>query len=300
MSSRPSFALSRPITRSISANRSLSGTLSSQQSKRRLTVSARTNKSAFRLVKDLQSRLENAADPSERYFMERYLRNELPCRGLHIPVVVGTVKKWAKDHQLSKRTCTSKDIAFDEQVLRAMFESPFSEDKIAATVYANAVMLPSGTLDVDRLTLFEELFAKDLLRPWSTVDSLCSRVFSKMIGADHDEVSYRISSWNSAKNVWKARSSLVAFVPHAKNEIFRDQIWESSSHVIKRPERFAKTAVGWILREVSKHDESFMLRFVERFKTHMSLEAVRNATKYCDTGTKKRVIQMVIKDNNSN
>lgn len=225
--------------------------------------------------------------------MERYLRNELPCRGLHIPVVVGTVKKWAKDHQLSNRTSTSSDIAFDERVLRAMFESPFSEDKIAATVYANAVMLPSGTLNLDRLALFEELFAEDLIRPWSTVDSLCGRVLCKMIGAHGDEVVHRISSWKSAENVWKARSSVVAFIKHAKNERYRDQIWENSSCVIKRPERFAKTSVGWILREVSKHDEGFMLRFVEQFKTHMSLEAVRNATKYCEVDTKKRLVQMV-------
>ncbi|HHJ50839.1 MAG TPA: DNA alkylation repair protein, partial [Phaeodactylibacter sp.] len=45
-------------------------------------------------------------------------------------------------------------------------------------------------------------------------------------------------------------------------------------------ERFCKTAVGWVLREYSKVDEEFVLKFLSDFERWTTKEVVRNATKY--------------------
>jgi hypothetical protein len=50
--------------------------------------------------------------------------------------------------------------------------------------------------------------------------------------------------------------------------------------VIRRPERFAKTAVGWILREVSRNDPLFVRRVVTDNMDYFSPEGLKNAIKY--------------------
>lgn len=53
--------------------------------------------------------------------------------------------------------------------------------------------------------------------------------------------------------------SVVAFANLAKKNKYTPLLIESSQKLIKREERFAKTAVGWILREISKTDEKIVL-----------------------------------------
>ena len=50
--------------------------------------------------------------------------------------------------------------------------------------------------------------------------------------------------------------------------------------LIRREERFAKTAVGWVLRDISKYDPAFVMRVVEENLVHFSTESLRNALKY--------------------
>lgn len=57
-------------------------------------------------------------------------------------------------------------------------------------------------------------------------------------------------------------------------------IEESCRTLIRREERFAKTSVGWILRDISRHDEPFVRRVVAEQIAYFSAESAKNATKY--------------------
>lgn len=48
-----------------------------------------------------------------------------------------------------------------------------------------------------------------------------------------------------------------------------------------------KTAVGWILREVSKHDGSFVRNLIDENMKFFSTESLRNATKYFSKDERK-------------
>jgi 3-methyladenine DNA glycosylase AlkD len=51
-------------------------------------------------------------------------------------------------------------------------------------------------------------------------------------------------------------------------------------------ERFAKTAVGWILREISKHGEPWVRKEIADNIKDFSTESLKNATKYFQDGGK--------------
>ena len=73
---------------------------------------------------------------------------------------------------------------------------------------------------------------------------------------------------------------MVPFVKVAGNNAYYPSIERTCRVLIRREERFAKTAVGWILRDISKHDQAFVQRVIEENIEHFSSESLNNATKY--------------------
>jgi 3-methyladenine DNA glycosylase AlkD len=86
---------------------------------------------------------------------------------------------------------------------------------------------------------------------------------------------------------------LVAFVPVAGCAEYYPLVETACQTVIRRPERFAKTAVGWILREVSRNDPSFVRRVVTENIEHFSVESLNNAIKTFDKEEKKAYRQLL-------
>jgi 3-methyladenine DNA glycosylase AlkD len=64
----------------------------------------------------------------------------------------------------------------------------------------------------------------------------------------------------------------------------------SCQALIERDERFAKTAVGWILRDISKRDPVLVKEFVELKLTRFSLESLRNTLKYFPSEDRDRYV----------
>jgi 3-methyladenine DNA glycosylase AlkD len=54
--------------------------------------------------------------------------------------------------------------------------------------------------------------------------------------------------------------------------------------LIRREERFAKAAVGRVLRELSEYDPSFVRDVIEQDSSYLTAESLRNASKTLLTG----------------
>lgn len=92
----------------------------------------------------------------------------------------------------------------------------------------------------------------------------------------------------NSSNVWQARSSVVTFSSIKNQELYFDQILESCKVLIKRTERFAKTAVGWLIREISSKDRSQATYFIEQHLGLFSKESLENTIKYYPSAEKKK------------
>jgi 3-methyladenine DNA glycosylase AlkD len=91
--------------------------------------------------------------------------------------------------------------------------------------------------------------------------------------------------------LWQARSSVVPFVNLASESQYYPHIRDACHVLIGREERFSKTAVGWILRDISKHDEKFVLSFIDDHLGSFSRESLGNALKYFDKNRKDEYLQ---------
>lgn len=240
------------------------------------------------LVTDLQLRLDHATIPSYRVWLKALLRGETNCRGVKMPQVRTITKDWVSKHHLGHGAGTD-----DAILIKTCFESDMTEDKLAAMFYIWDTLQSKRLFSLGRLGELENLFERNLIRPWTVVDSLSIRVLQRLLTQYGHEAKNRIAAWRQAENVWQARASVVAFIHQARDPEYRDVIEEVCGTVIQRPERFAKSGVGWMMREMSRFHQHAVVEFIDHHINSFSLESIRNATKQFSPDLRERYIAAV-------
>jgi hypothetical protein len=84
--------------------------------------------------------------------------------------------------------------------------------------------------------------------------------------------------------------SVVGFVPVIAAPEHHPLALRSSALLIRRDERFAKAAVGWILRELSKYAPATVTVFVRENLPCFSSESLRNALTYSPEAIRRTFI----------
>jgi 3-methyladenine DNA glycosylase AlkD len=243
-------------------------------------------------IDTIQSLLQGNADPNVKDWWEGYVKQSAPFRGVKMPLIRSLLHQWHR-HSVKNRLDTEQQIVLALELIR----QKYTEDKLAGIIFLQEILLPAGAIQCEReIDRFAELFRAGSINDWNVCDWFCVKVLGPMIQDEGKRCASLISEWRSAENLWQARASLVAFVKVAKDSSFYPMVQKSCMALIKREERFAKTAVGWILRDISKYDESFVKSTVEKNIMNFSVESLKNATKYLNPKDKKMYLQMLNDD----
>lgn len=232
-----------------------------------------------KVIKELQRRLDAAASEKSRHWWENYLRGVIAFRGVGIPQIREILASWRYDTGV-------EDLPLDEQleIAFALFEVPITEDKLAGILLLQNYLRTQFHWQ-DLLPRYAKLYDRNLIYDWNTCDWFCVRVLGPTLADNGLSFARALSGWRSKKHLWQARSAAVPFISVAGHSAFYPLIKTTCTTLIKRPERFAKTAVGWVLRDVSIHDSGFVLQFMQANIEHFSVESARNAMKYMDSKT---------------
>jgi 3-methyladenine DNA glycosylase AlkD len=228
-------------------------------------------------IERLQAQLQDQAVPETKEWWEGYMKHVIPFRGVKMPVIRSVLHRWYK----AERLATTLSLPQQKELALKLFQGGFTEDKLAGILFLQEILLPAGAIDCrEDLPRFSALFTENWIYDWNVCDWFCVKVLGPLIRAEGDACAAAISVWHQAENLWQARCSVVAFVPEASNPAYYPLVEASCRVLIRREERFAKTAVGWILREIANHDEPLVKAFLDNNLGHFSLESLRNATKY--------------------
>lgn len=230
----------------------------------------------YTLIKNLQMRLDSASTSQYKEWLQKYLRNTTVCRGAKVPAIRAAVNEWAEDHRLQ----TPRDPLLPNRLVYKLLSSQWNDDKLAACYFIHDILQPNHLFYVEDLNILETLYAEGKIFPWNVVDTLSARVFPELVKDQREMVLDRLREWSRAANVWQARTSVVALIPFSKDSSYKSVISEICSVVVRRDERFAKTCVGWMIREVAKADFDSACSFLDSHVEFFSSEALRNATKH--------------------
>ena len=227
------------------------------------------NKYALRIIEAI--RVKRNAEKA--LWLENYVKHNVKSFGVGIPEIREIIKQFENDTQFKKVSIKSQ-IEF----LNDLMKEEYTEPKLAAILF---VQLYWGKENVDEvLKISADWFDNEWIDDWNVCDWLCVRLLTPSLDKDPELAVSAFSEWNKSQNLWKARASLVPFAQSKNIQNHTGIILQFSSELIKRPERFCKTSVGWVLREYSKVDTKFVTDFLENHKDWTTKEVIKNATKY--------------------
>ncbi|KAA3611722.1 MAG: DNA alkylation repair protein [Planctomycetota bacterium] len=232
-------------------------------------------------IESLQAAFQDVAKQETKLWWEAYLKGTLDFRGVGIPQIRSVLAQWRHQSGVDSWPATEQF-----ELALQLFEYPWAEDKLAGILQIQLYLAQDLPWKMS-LPRYEYLFERELISDWNTCDWFCIRVLSPLIASQGKECADKISAWDQSPNLWQARASVVAFVKSIAEESYRFQVLQSCSKLIRRPERFAKTGVGWVLREISKFDMEAVSGFVEQHRQDFSRESLKNALKYADQPKKR-------------
>jgi 3-methyladenine DNA glycosylase AlkD len=228
----------------------------------------------------ITKQIDGLADKSKAIWWNKYLKNVIPFIGVGIPDIRKIMIDWQK----------GMADEFDYPGLADdLIRQEIAEYKLAGILIYQLFVLgkAENSLILDHV---EKIFEQKNVYDWNTCDWLCVRVLTPMIdsGTRHDMV--RIRGWHEREYLWHARAALVPFAQSRALANYYRTLSRPMHALLMRDERFAKTPVGWVLREISKFDMHYVQAFLHTNKTHLTKEVSLNALKYIEKSRKKNIL----------
>jgi len=226
-------------------------------------------------VADLARRLARSSTDQARIFWTRYLRGTAKFRGVPMAKVRSCVHAWWADHGLGEHPAS-----VGKRIALALLERKLTEDKLAGVVVLQELL--GDQLRVADLAPFARLFAAGHLADWNIVDGFSVKVLATMLdrAPGRAEIARALVQWRGADTTWQRRAACVAFAKlapagEAAMPGLPDAVLTICATVVWSPERFDQTAVGWVLRELSRAEPARVEVFFRRHALLMSKECAR-------------------------
>ncbi len=156
------------------------------------------------------------------------------------------------------------------------------ENKIEDTVLAGNFVLQnkSECADKKQLPYFDEILEN--FCSWSQVDDFCIDVLQPVFLKYPSDTLRFLKKWNCSANMWKRRTSVVAFVRKVgASGKFTDEALSLCENLIWDTEDLVQKGVGWCLKDVMRGDKKKVFQYVTKLRTRgapstITLYAIRD------------------------
>lgn len=219
--------------------------------------------------------IKDKQDLEKARWLENYVKHDIKSLGVGIPLIREMMKGFEQATELSK-----SPLQVQIEFLNDLMKNVYTEPKLAAILFIQLYWDSNYSEEILKLTSY--WFDNEWISDWNVCDWLCVRLLTPLLNQEPELSIIAFREWNKSESIWKARASLVPFAQcnHIDNHI--EVIHQFSVELIKRRERFCKTAVGWVLREYSRTDSHFVMKFLEEYDEWTTKEVIKNATKYIE------------------
>lgn len=204
------------------------------------------------MIEKLTQLLKERADADRAQQMEAYLRNKFPFFG-----VMGTPRKEVlKEWKLY----IPKELSFEDRrgLILDLWDLPEREYQLVATEYM--MSWPIQSIQKEDIDMFEKVIIYKSW--WDTVDAIANHMVGKYSKKFNKEFITILNRWEYHESFWIHRTNLIFQLKFKKDtdlDLLRHFI-----HTYKgNKEFFIQKAIGWSLREISKHNPSWVKETVE-------------------------------------
>lgn len=171
------------------------------------------------------------------------------------------------------------------EVTFLLFHSQFVDDRLAAMVFLDEVLIPNRIATPELLPRLATLFPPGLISDFKACDHFAAKVLQPLLIRYGSQVSEHLRNWFSSDSVWQARAALSALTPLASDAIYDELLFSGCAIVLSRSEEEAKSIVGSALRALGKVRPELVERFLSERSNLINTNAhcLNKATQVLDS-----------------
>lgn len=213
--------------------------------------------------------LAAAANPGSAPVMQRYMKSEMPFRGVPKPLRQRVTRVLFAEYPLPDRE------SFVEGARKLWREAEFREERYVA-IDLTGYRAYACHQDSELLPLYEEMIVTGAW--WDYVDEVAIHRVGPLLRAEPDVVGPVLRRWATDEDHWRRRTAIIC-----QNGTKGAPDLDLLTHAIEASESewdfFLRKGIGWALRQYARTDPEWVRRFVA---AHPGLSplSVREALKH--------------------
>ena len=216
------------------------------------------------------------ADPARAERDRQYHKSARPHWGINMPQLDSVVKRHAGEY--------TPEMLF--QLAQTLWDSGTFDLMIAAGRILGRREIPASP----RLWRTLDAWLDDV-DGWALEDVLAPAAWKCLL---HDPaVLDDMERWTAHPGVWRRRATLVYTLPCAKPDRDPERVLAWAAGYVADPEWFIQKAVGWWLRELSKHDGPRVVDFLQAHWHPLQGVARREASRRLDPESARRLLDFL-------
>ena len=220
------------------------------------------------IADELAARLIAVGTEERAINEKRYLKSEIEHLGVTVPEIRKLARRFARE-----RKDLPKSVLID-LTFELWDRNVYELRKLAVNILAAKVSL---------LSVEDRIFLESLLRrshTWALIDDMSFNVVAPFLSGIDDAASIR-SAWSEDDDFWVRRTAILALLPDLRRSTDGwGEFTDYADSMLEEKEFFIQKAIGWNLREVSKHSPDLVAGWLRPRATIVSSVTMREAIKY--------------------
>lgn len=247
-----------------------------------------------KIISEIKNKLNKKSNKSKIPWMENYIKHDSVFIGVYMPDIRKVLLEVYKEYKLNN--INSNDKLF---LSMSLFKEKISEYKLFAILLLQKFMQDGLNKEI-LIEHISDIFDKKYITDWNVCDWLCIKILAKLIensdtspDTQFDKI---VLNWIDSPYYWKQRASVVSFTILKDKSKYKKDLLANCKILIARDEKFAKTAAGWILRELFKTYPKDVMNFLQENAKYLIPEVVANALEKMPNAEKK-LFKLTLKRN---
>ncbi len=227
---------------------------------------------------EIQKSLREKQNPEKAAFFPRFFKSgpgEYAEGDQFLGVIVPDQRKIAKQY-------CELPLAQIEKLL----DNKFHECRLTA-IFILVSQYEKAKDDARRKELYEFYLRKlDKVNNWDLVDSSAHKIVGPYLKTRSRKPLYRLAK---AKHLWKNRVAMIATYHYIKANDLEDAL-QIAELLLKHPHDLIHKAVGWMLREIGKQNETVLQTFLKTHHQDMARVMIRYAIEKLPEKKRKQIL----------
>jgi 3-methyladenine DNA glycosylase AlkD len=222
------------------------------------------------LISAVRSELAAHADPLKAPQMQAYLKSEMSCLGVTVPLQREIVARAAGNYPIE---------SFEDwrDTVLELWRGAVHREERGCAGFLTGQRQYRAFQTFAALPLYEELIVRGAW--WDLVDEIATHRLGPLLLSHPAEMRRKVLDWSRDRSLWKRRSSIICQIT-LKKKTDLGLLYACIEPNLSDGDFFIRKAIGWALRSFVYTDPDEVVRYVRENENRLSplskREALRN------------------------